>query len=215
VSAVISALKVASTAVAQTCTMSSEVMLIRIDRKRLYDLTAFEEQQNAQMVCHPFSVSLHQTSRDQADVHLLLQATTCTTLQHSIGKLRDVLVSLFLHFKADSEEVYREWLAFVRRADERLLESLTVSVRHSLHDLARVLHNEQKGADGLPVFVLRMFLDTNGRWASLGSISPAFAFSGRLLHNWRNACCCCAAEWNSSPRCNTCLRFCTTLVKLR
>lgn len=49
----VSAVKAASIAVEQACITSSEAVLLRIERKRLYDLTAFDEEQRVQMVGVP------------------------------------------------------------------------------------------------------------------------------------------------------------------
>jgi hypothetical protein len=78
-------------------------------------------------------------------------------------RLRVTLVSLYRRFASDTEEVQREWLAFLRRADAQLLEALTACVRRSLHQVVRLLQGEHKGAEVPPAFVLSVILDTNGR----------------------------------------------------
>lgn len=80
------------------------------------------------------------------------------------SSLRASLVCLYPRFAADGEEVQQEWLAFLRRADAQLLEALAACVRRSLHEVARALQGEHKGAELSPVFVLLVVLDTNSRW---------------------------------------------------
>ena len=86
------------------------------------------------------------------------------------GQLCTALVALHARFASDSEEVQLEWLAYLRRADAAVLESLAACVRRSLLELVRALQGGHKGEDaGSPMFVLNVILDTtNGRWAWWG-----------------------------------------------
>lgn len=97
-----------------------------------------------------------------------VQEATAARLADAHSSLRASLVSLWARFAGDSEEVAAEWLAWLRRADQSLLEALTACVRRSLHEVARALQGEHKGAELSPVFVLGVILDTNGRCAGGG-----------------------------------------------
>lgn len=97
--------------------------------------------------------------------HFPPQAATTATLADVHSRLQSTLVSLWARFACDSEEVAAEWLAWLRRADQSLLDALTACVRRSLHEVARALQGDHKGAELSPVFVLGVILDTNGRWA--------------------------------------------------
>lgn len=97
-----------------------------------------------------------------------VQEATAARLADAHSSLRASLVSLWARFAGDSEEVAAEWLAWLRRADQSLLEALTACVRRSLHEVARALQGEHKSAELSPVFVLGVILDTNGRCAGGG-----------------------------------------------
>lgn len=84
------------------------------------------------------------------------------------SSLRACLVSLYARFAADGEEAQQEWLAFLRRVDGQLAEALTACVRRSLHEVARALQGEHRGAGVSPVFVVSVVLDTNSRWVGVG-----------------------------------------------
>ena len=93
-----------------------------------------------------------------------VQAAVCARMSEAYTALRASLAALHRRFAGDSEEVQAEWLAFLRRADGQMLEALTACVRRSLHEVARALAGEHRGAEVSPVFVLSIILDTNGRW---------------------------------------------------
>ncbi|KAL4458111.1 hypothetical protein ABPG75_012976 [Micractinium tetrahymenae] len=139
VAAAAAELQAVSAAVASTCALFREALLARVERKRLYDLADWEARQAAH------------------------QAATCARMGEAYSALRASQVSLYRRFAADSEEVQQEWLAFLRRADAQLLDALTACVRRSLHEVARALQGEHRGAEVSPVFVLSVVLDTNSR----------------------------------------------------
>lgn len=139
VAAAAAELRAASAAVASTCALCKEALLVRVERKRLHDLPGWEARQAAH------------------------QAATRARIAAACSALRARLVCLHRRFAADGEDVQQEWLAFLRRADAQLLEALTACVRRSLHEVAGALQGEQRGAEASPVFVLTVVLDTNMR----------------------------------------------------
>lgn len=109
-------------------------------------------------------------------------------MSEAYAALRASLVSLHRRFAGDSEEVQAEWLAFLRRADVQLLEALTACVRRSVHEVARALAGEHKGAEVSPVFVLNIILDTNGRW--VGRVTVGVALCRVRMCAW-----CVSGQW--------------------
>lgn len=103
-------------------------------------------------------------------------------MQDAYCQLRASLVSLYRRFAGDSEEVQREWLAFLQRADTQLLDALTACIRRSLHEVARVLQGEHKAAEVPPLFVLNVVLDTNGR--QVPQHATAFSRAGLRCCSW-------------------------------
>ena len=110
-------------------------------------------------------------------------------MSEAYAALRASLVSLHRRFAGDSEEVQAEWLAFLCRADVQLLEALTACVRRSVHEVARALAGEHKGAEVSPVFVLNVILDTNGRWVG------GWVAGGAALCRVRMSAWCVSGQW--------------------
>lgn len=192
VAAAVGELRAANAAVACTAALFRDSLLLRVERKRLFDLPEFEQRQAAHLVRVQRVEREGWLATDGSSVvaagmpaHMSLanycfpgfpeclacpplplsspQAATTAQLADAHSSLRACLVSLWARFAGDSEEVAAEWLAWLRRADQSLLEALTTCVRRSLHEVARAVQGEHKGVELSPVFVLGVMLDTNGR----------------------------------------------------
>ena len=98
-----------------------------------------------------------------------VQAEVAARMAAAYTELRASLVALHARFAGDSDDVQREWLAWLRRADATLLEALATCVRRSLAEVARALQSEARGggaaagaaAEVLPVFLLSVSLDAS------------------------------------------------------
>lgn len=84
-------------------------------------------------------------------------------LAEAYASLRAALLSVHACLATDGEEVQREWLAYLGRADAALLEAAAALVRRSLHELARALGGERGrgGSEAPPLFQLALALDSS------------------------------------------------------
>lgn len=181
-------LQAAGAAVAATAATLRDALLVRVERKRLYDLPDFEQRQAAHQVggagrSRAGRLEQHRNQEGeggaggsgcvellQAQLHpipLLQQAAVSARMGEAYAALRASLVSLYSRFASDGEEVQAEWLAWLRRADAAVLEALTACVRRSLGEVAHALQGSHCSAEVSPVFVVSTILDTNGRHALL------------------------------------------------
>lgn len=85
-------------------------------------------------------------------------------LGEAYASLRSKLVALHSSLASDGDDVQREWLAYLGRADAALLEAAAAMVRKSLHVLSRALGGERgRGGSGSsevpPLFQLALTLD--------------------------------------------------------
>ena len=120
----------------KNCRSMASELLVKIQRKRVYDDGEFEQLQ----------------AEHRAHVQSLLE--------RSHREITEVLLKSKEIFKQDSSEVQGEWLAYCSSIDASIEESLRLMVKKSLQEIARAINGDSK-ADAAPLFKVNVVLDDN------------------------------------------------------
>eukprot|EP00795_Rhopilema_esculentum_P016694 gene16694-8141_t len=126
--------KSANLMVANDCKTITEMLLVNIDGKRVYDNLEFEEEQKK----HRELV--------QTRLHLVFSEIIST-----MRKMYDV-------FKLDGPEVQNHWLRYTKKMDEMLEEAFRLNVKWSLQELSRAINGDGKNPPN-PLFRVKVVLD--------------------------------------------------------
>ncbi|KAL0040883.1 hypothetical protein WJX79_008591 [Trebouxia sp. C0005] len=120
------------------CRLISETMLLKVERKRMYDHREFAAQ--------------------QAEHHVKVQDRFRSAYQ----EVKTTMAQLYSFFQTDSEEVQREWLKFTHKIDKKMEDALRHTVKRSLQELSRVLNGDNK-TEVVPVFTVTINLGKTNR----------------------------------------------------
>ena len=115
------------------CVDISSRILIRIDKKKIYDLRTFEEEQEK----HKKDLSVK--------------------LKNSLEEIRQTLCSTYEYFVFQKNDIQIVWFSYVRQIDSRIEEALKKAVKISLIDLYNVVGDEKN----IPIFKLTVDLEAN------------------------------------------------------
>lgn len=115
------------------CSEISSKILIRIDKKKVYELRTFEEEQEK----HKKDLSMK--------------------LKNFLEEIRQTLCSTYEYFVFQRMEIQQVWFSYVQQIDSRIEEALKKAVKISLIDLYNVVGDEKN----IPIFRLSVELESN------------------------------------------------------
>ncbi len=118
------------------CYQIAEVSLINIKKKKVYKQDEFETRQKS-----------HQTKMREKIEKLHKE------IQELMGEMYNI-------FKADSEEVKKEWTLFTEKTDKLIESSLRQGVRKSLQELSKSINGDGK-IEVSPLFQISVVLEMN------------------------------------------------------
>lgn len=90
------------------CKSISELVLVAVEKKKIYQLGEFQDLQSAH------------------------HAQVKEKLVASVGEIREIMASIYRVFEADSEEVQREWVKYTQKVDKKMEDALRYTVKKSL-----------------------------------------------------------------------------------
>ncbi|KAG1668463.1 hypothetical protein FOA52_005236 [Chlamydomonas sp. UWO 241] len=123
----------ASQRISALCRQVSDMMLINVEKKKIYQHSEFHEGQ----------VAHHAAMREKL-------AAAVDEIKATMSSVREI-------FRGDSEEVQREWVRFTAKVDKRMEDALRHSVKKSLQELSRVLNGDAK-TEVVPIFNVTLVL---------------------------------------------------------
>ncbi|XP_056602033.1 dynein axonemal heavy chain 2 isoform X3 [Triplophysa dalaica] len=128
--------KAANLAVSKLCAQISELMLVRVDGKKVYgDLEFQEDQQN------------HQHSQ-------LLR------LQAAHQDMVNVMARVYATFHTDGPEVQRHWMSYMEKMDRMVEDAFRVNIKCSLQELSKAINGDGKNSPD-PLFSVEVVLKQN------------------------------------------------------
>lgn len=128
--------KAANTRINLVCKSISEMMLVNVEKKKIYQHLEFQEAQ---------------------EVH---HAAMTEKLVHAVSEIKGIMASIHEIFKSDSEEVQREWVKFTQKVDKKMEDALRHTIKKSLQELSRVLNGDNK-TEVIPIFHVTLVLSSN------------------------------------------------------
>jgi len=126
--------KNANLMVASDCKTITEMLLVNIDGKRVYDSIEFEEEQKK-----------HRE---------LVQ----TRLQLVFNEIISTMRKIYTFFKQDGAEVQMHWLRYTKKMDAMLEEAFRLNVKWSLQELSRAINGDGKNPPN-PLFRVKVILE--------------------------------------------------------
>jgi dynein heavy chain len=114
-----------------------ELMLISVEKKKIYEATDFQETQYAH--------SLAMRER----------------LSRLVEEVKEAIDQVRETFSKDSEEVQREWVKFTQKIDKRVEDSLRYCIKRSLQEFSRLLNGDNKSHEVSPLFHVTLVLNQN------------------------------------------------------
>ena len=117
---VIKTFKTGKQTISNTCRWIANLMLLKIDKNMVYDEAEFGAKQ-----------------ADHRDY-----VKKCFRDRHVV--IKDVMKSMYVHFKEGSLEVQREWRALVTQIDRNVEVALRQTVKRSLQELSRAINGDAK-----------------------------------------------------------------------
>jgi dynein heavy chain len=122
--------------ITKNCKKMSSELLIKIERKRVYDNGSFQE--------------------EQAEHRRRVQEI----LERSHNEIIEVLNKSKEIFAHDSPEVQSEWIAYCASIDQDIENALRMMVKKSLQEISRAINGETK-TDVSPLFKMNVLLEDN------------------------------------------------------
>lgn len=122
------------------CTLISEVLLCNIEQKKIYQLSEFEESQEAfRQIVQRKLKSAHET-------------------------IQVILSNLYEVFRLDGKDIQHQWTKFIDKMDEKVCDALRVCVKRSLQEMSRAINGEggkskDNAAEVHPLFKVNVILD--------------------------------------------------------
>ena len=123
--------------IALVCKSISDLVLISVEKKRIYEVAEFLEIQQAHTL----------TMRDR--------------LAHLVEEVKEAIDQVKETFAKDSEEVQKEWVKFTQKVDRRVEDALRFSVKRSLQEFSRLLNGDNKSHEVTPLFHITLVLSQN------------------------------------------------------
>ena len=126
--------------IARCCREMSNLALVHIEYKKLYEAAEFEAAQKERRV------------------------EAVETLERLSDDIKHNLRCVYKLFLGDSAESIREWDRFIQRVDKNVERSLLDGAKKSLHSLARAINGDKKTeSQQVPLFNVRVVLDSQNR----------------------------------------------------
>ncbi|XP_077988088.1 dynein axonemal heavy chain 2-like [Glandiceps talaboti] len=134
VQAIVDDYKTANLTISRNCKRISEMLLIKIDGKRVYDNLEFEEEQ--------------QRHRNN--------------VQKRLAMIHDEIVSTMRRtyevFRTDGQEVQNHWYRYTEKMDRMVEEAFRLNVKWSLQELSRAINGDGKSSPN-PLFRVKVVLE--------------------------------------------------------
>jgi len=139
--------KASNRAIGASCRMMSEMLLVRLDGKRVYEENDFEVEQYH-----------HRASVQQKleEVH--------NDIVHTMRKTFEV-------FRGDGGDVRTHWLAYMEQMDRMVEEALRLNVKWSLQELSRAINGDGKTMPN-PLFKVKVKLSDQVGVSNLSDSNP-------------------------------------------
>jgi len=112
--------KAANQRIDAICKSISEMVLLSVEKKAIYQHSQFQELQKDH----------HEHAREK--------------LVAAAEEVTEIMANIYKIFEADSEEVQREWVRYTRKVDKKLEDAVRHMVKRSLQDLSRLLNGDKK-----------------------------------------------------------------------
>lgn len=128
--------KNANIKIGKLATKISNILMIKVDQKRLYQKNEFNDYQEQHRV------------------------KTVLKIAHEYKDITVILRSVFEMFKSDGSEVKTQWIKYLRKIDEVVEEAFCLNIQRSLEILVRVVHGDVRGLPP-PIFRLMATLTKN------------------------------------------------------
>eukprot|EP00798_Chlamydomonas_sp_ICE-L_P021926 gene21926-28972_t len=141
--------KAANMRIDAICKAISELTLVSVEKKKIYQHSEFYEMQAAH--------------------HSQIEGK----LVRSVEEIKEVMSVIYRVFESDSEEVQREWVKFTQRVDKKMEEALRYTVKKSLQEMSRLLNGDNK-TEVTPIFHVTMCLERNNRVEMQPTIQSMF-----------------------------------------
>lgn len=126
--------KNANVKIGKLATKISNILMIKVDQKRLYERHGFNEYQEQ-----------HRNK-------------TVLKIAHEYKNITVILRSVFEMFRSDGSEVKVQWIKYLKKIDEVVEDAFCLNIQRSLEILVRVVHGDARGPPP-PIFRLIATLD--------------------------------------------------------
>ncbi|EDV25795.1 uncharacterized protein TRIADDRAFT_23475 [Trichoplax adhaerens] len=133
IQAIVSDYKNANASISDQCKRISELLLVRVDKKRVYDDLDFDE--------------------DQAQ-HRLIVERKLRQIHHGIVEKMEQVYEVF---KGDGTDVQSSWRSYTAKMDRMVEEACRLNVKWSLQELSRVINGDGKSSPN-PLFRVKVTL---------------------------------------------------------
>ncbi|XP_071951094.1 dynein axonemal heavy chain 2-like isoform X2 [Antedon mediterranea] len=134
VQAIVDDYKMANLTISRNCQMISEMLLVRIDNKRIYEGMEFDDEQR----------------RHRLNIQKRLQ-----TMHESI---LNIMKHTYEVFRNDGVEVQNHWHRYTEKMDRMVEEAFRLNVKWSLQELSRAINGDGKSMPN-PLFRVKVTLD--------------------------------------------------------
>lgn len=134
IQAVVDSYKGANMNISQTCKNVSEMLLVKIDGKKVYENLEFDEDQ-----------SKH---RD----------TVQKRLQQMHFEIIHTMKGTYEVFRTDGQEVQQHWHRYTEKMDRMVEEAFRLNVKWSLQELSRAINGDGKSGPN-PLFKVKVVLE--------------------------------------------------------
>lgn len=121
--------KHANVKIGKLATKISNILMIKVDQKRLYERTQFNDYQDNHRV------------------------RTVLKIAHEYKNITVILRSVFEMFRSDGKEVKAQWIKYLKKIDEVVEEAFCLNIQRSLEILVRVVNGDIRGPPP-PIFRL-------------------------------------------------------------
>ncbi|GIM07381.1 hypothetical protein Vretimale_11536 [Volvox reticuliferus] len=140
------------------CRSISELVLVDVEKKKIYQHTEFATLQEQH----------HAKIKDR--------------LVSAVDEIREIMAGIHRVFEQDSEEVQREWVRFTQKVDRKLEDALRHVIKKSLQELSRLLNGDNK-TEVMPIFHVTMVLERTNRVELRPTIQALFDTINSVARN--------------------------------